>query len=103
MTKKIDVEKMETMVLKEISSRPTRDMYGNKIYCVKEEYEEVFVKNLNGCKEVKNLRELEDAVNSPKAKYIFIGASASVTVKGMETVLSRTALTKQIFCSFDIK
>ena len=101
--KKFNRDKLETLVLEQIMSRPYHDFSGNKIHYVAEEYEAIFVKNLKGNKEVHNLSELEDAVNSPDVKTIFIGRSAAITPKGLENVLSRTSLIKQIFCAFEIK
>ncbi|MBQ2885743.1 MAG: hypothetical protein IJE43_18620 [Alphaproteobacteria bacterium] len=101
--KKFNKDEMQTLVLEQIMSRPYHDFSGNKIHYVAEEYEAIFVKNLKGNKEVHNLSELEEAVNSPEVKTIFIGRSAAITSRGLENVLSRTSLIKQIFCAFKIK
>jgi hypothetical protein len=101
--KKFNKAELQSLVLEEIMSRPYQDYSGNKIHYVAEEYEALFVKNLKGNREVTNLTELEDAVNSPDVKTIFIGRQAAITSKGLAAVLARTSLTKQIFCAFEVK
>ena len=101
--KKFDKDKLQTLVLEEIISRPYKEFSGNKVHYLAEEYEAIFVKNLKGNREVTNLTELEEAVNSPDVKTIFIGRKAAITSKSLETVLARTSLIKQIFCAFEVK
>jgi hypothetical protein len=101
--KKFNKAELQTLVLDEIMARPYVEYSGNKIHYVAEEYEALFVKNLKGNREVTNLTELEEAVNSPDVKTIFIGRQAAITAKTLEKVLTRTSLIKQIFCAFEVK
>ena len=101
MTNKFNKEQMQTLVLGEIMERPYKEFNGSKVHYVAEEYEALFVKNLQGNREVKNLTELEEAMNTPEVKTIYIGKNASITPKGIENVLERASLIKQIFSAID--
>ena len=101
--KKFNKTELESLVLQEIMSRPYMDFGGNKVHYIATEYEALFIKNMEGNFEVTNLMELEDAVNSPDVKTVFIGRDASITSKLLRKVLERTNLQKQIFCAFKVK
>jgi ABC-type Zn uptake system ZnuABC Zn-binding protein ZnuA len=101
--KKFNKTELESLVLQEIMSRPYMDFGGNKVHYIATEYEALFIKNMEGNFEVTNLMELEDAVNSPDVKTVFIGRDASITSKLLGKVLERTNLQKQIFCAFKVK
>ncbi len=84
-------------------ARPYQEFEGCRVYPLQAKGEEEVIKNLKGTKEVETLAELEDAVNAPDVAQVYVGKYASITSKGMKNVLSRTALTKEIFCAFTVK
>lgn len=101
--KKYNKDQIETIVLQTIMARPYKDFGGNRVYPVKAAGEEAVIKGLNGTKEITSLFELEQAVNEPDVSNIYIAKNASVTSKGLKSVLERSSLTKDIFCAFDVK
>ncbi len=101
--KRYNKDQIETIILQTIMARPYKEFGGNKIYWVKAIGEEAVIKGLEGTKEITSLYELEQAVNEPEIRNIYIGKDASVTSKGMKNVLERSSLTKDIFCSFEVK
>lgn len=103
MTKYLNKNQVEVIVMQMIWARPYSEVNGNKIYVVKASGEQDVVKNLDGTKEVLTLSDLEDAINSPDVKQVFISEYAAVTSKGMRNVLSRTSLMKSVYCAFDFK
>lgn len=103
MEKLINKNEIESIMLQTIMARPYQELEGYRVYALKAKGEEEVIKNMRGTKEVETLTELENAVNSPEVAQVYIGRYASVTSKGMKSVLSRTSLTKEIFCAFDIK
>lgn len=103
MEKRYDKGQIETIVVQTVLARPYKEIEGCRIYPVKAKGETEVIKKLSGTKEVKSLLELEDAVNAPEVKNIFIDTYAAVTSKGLKSVLSRTSLIKDIFCTFDVE
>ena len=103
MTKYLDKDQVEVIVMQMIWARPCSEVYGNKIYSVEAVGEQEVVKNLSGTKEVFTLAELEDAVNSPDVLQVFIDKTAAVTSKGIKSVLARTSLNKGVYCGFNFK
>ena len=101
MTNKFNKDQLQTLVLGEIMDRPYQEFNGCKVHHVAEEYEALFVKNLQGNREVKTLNELEDAMNTPDVKTIYIGKNASITSKALENVLEHSSLVKQIFSAIE--
>ena len=98
--KKDDIEKV---VLQAVMSYPYKEINGYKIYSIKKDGEEVVITNIKGNKTVETLTELEEAINDPKVKHVFIPKFATITSKGLGNVLKRTSLTKEIFCAFDVE
>ena len=96
-------DQIETIVLQTIMARPYKGFGGSRIYSVNAEGEEAVIKGLAGTKEITSLFELEQAVNEPNVSNIFIAKNASVTSKGLKSVVERSSLTKDIFCAFDVK
>lgn len=103
MEKTLSKPEIETVTLQLIMAGPYKECGSCRIYTITKTGEEMVIRRLAGTKEVETLTELEDAVNSPKVEQIYIGKYASVTSKGLKSVLSRTSLTKNIFCAFDFK
>lgn len=103
MTKYLDKEQLEVVVMQMIWARPYSEINGNKIYSITALGEQEVVKNLSGTKEVFTLAEFENAVNSPDVKQIFIDKSAAITSKGIKSVLDRTVLSKGVYCAFNFK
>ena len=101
--KRYNKDQIETIVLQTIMARPYKDFGGNRVYPVNAIGEEAVIKSLSGTKEITSLYELEQAVNEPEISNIFIAKNASVTSKGLKSVLERSSLTKDIFCAFEVK
>lgn len=98
--KKSDIEKV---VLQAVMSYPCKEINGYKIYPIKKEGEEVVISKMKGNKTVETLTELEEAINDPKVTQVFIPKFAIITSQGLNAVLKRTSLTKEIFCAFEIE
>lgn len=103
MESKMTRDEIERIVLQTIMARPYKEFDGCRVYHLKAAGEEEVIKGLKGTQTVDSLTELEAAVNSPEVMQIHIGKFASITSKGLKQVLSRTSLTKEIFCAFPIK
>lgn len=103
MEKKLSKQELETITLQMILTAPYKECAGCRIYPITKTGEELVIRHLAGTKEVETLTELEDAVNSPSVKQVYIGKYAAITSKSLKNVLSRTSLTKNIFCAFDFK
>ena len=96
-------DEIESIILQTILARPYKEFEGCRVYPLQAAGEEEVIKKLKDTKEVETLAELEDAVNAPDVAQVYIGKYASVTSKGMKNVLSRTSLSKKIFCAFAVK
>ena len=101
--KRYNKDQIETIVLQTIMARPYKDFGGNRVYPINAIGEEAVIKGLEGTKEITSLYELEQAVNEPEVNNIYIAQNASVTSKGLKSVLERSSLTKDIFCAFEVK
>ncbi len=101
--KRYNKDQIETIVLQTIMARPYKDFGGNRVYPINAIGEEAVIKGLEGTKEITSLYELEQAVNEPEVNNIYIAKNASVTSKGLKSVLERSSLTKDIFCAFEVK
>ena len=103
MKKTFTKDEVETVVLQTILARPYKEINGYRIYPVNKEGEERVIKGLLGSKEVADLIELEEAINEPEVAQVYIPKYASITSKGLQAVLNRTSLKKNIYCTFDVK
>ncbi len=103
MPKLYSKDEIEAVVLQAIMARPYKEFDGCRVYFVATPGEAAVVKKLAGTREISSLTELEEAVNAPEVKNVFIDTHASVTSKGLKNVLSRTSLAKEIFCAFEPK
>lgn len=103
MEKFMNKNEIESVILQTVLARPYQEFEGCRIYPLLAKGEEEVIRNLKGTREVETLAGLEAAVNAPEVAQIYIGKYASITSKGMKNVLSRTSLTKEIFCAFTVK
>jgi hypothetical protein len=103
MTKGFNKDQIETIILKTIMARDYTIIGGNKVYNLNKEGEEIVVQNLKGNKEVGTLSELEEAMNNPNVKNVYIPKFAAITSKGLTTVLNRTSISKDIYCAFEVQ
>ncbi|MCM1324585.1 MAG: hypothetical protein NC218_10725 [Acetobacter sp.] len=103
MVKCLNKNEIETIILQTVLARPYAEFDGCRVYPLNASGEEQVIKNLAGTKEVTTLMELEEAINTPDVAQVYISKYAAITAKGLKSVLSRTSLTKEIFCAFEIK
>ncbi len=94
---------IESIILQTVMARPYQEVEGCRVYPLEAAGEEEVIKKLKGTREVETLTELETAINAPDVAQVYIGKYASITSKGLKNVLSRTSLTKEIFCAFSVK
>lgn len=100
MTKYLNKEQIEVVVLQMIWARPCSEVSGSKIYSDLALGEQVVVKNLEGTRDVATLLEFEEAINSPDVKQVFIDKTAAITSRGIRNVLKRSSLSKDVYCGF---
>ena len=103
MKKLFNENDIEKVIIQAVKSRPCKDINGYKIYSVQKEGEETIITKIKGNKTVETLMELEDAINDPMVKHVFIPKFSAITSKALATVLKRTSLTKDIYCAFEVK
>jgi len=103
MDKKYTKEQIETIVMQSIYTRPYVDIMGSKIYSLETQGEELVAKNLKDCASPTTLMELEEVINNPDVKCIFIDKFAAITSKGLVSVLQRASLSKEVYCAFNIQ
>ncbi len=93
---------IESITLQAIFLRSYQELNGSRIYPLEKASEEVIIKNMEGCQEVKDLTSLSEALANPDVSKIYIPKFASITSKGLKGVLERASLGKNIYCAFKV-